>query len=169
MITREAAGLTITMAKGLIKLTKRVDLVLAEQVAVESRLPTIQPRMILEPPPEVTIPALRDLLQNTPTGPNDPIAADRAEIRIALDDAGAGAQNADVLMGFMRKHLPQQALGDTIDLNSDVLRAISERRPECRGGLLSTQFPGVVDLRHGDSSCPRRTSYSSHFELTTIS
>ncbi len=130
MITPEAAGLAVTAAKGLIKLTQRVDLVLAERVAVQGLLPTIQPSMILRPPPEVTVPALERLLTDTPTEPQDALGPDRVEIQTAVDDARGGAQNNDILVGFMHKHLPEQALGDTLDLNGDVLRALKKRRPD---------------------------------------
>ena len=63
MITSEAAGLVLSIARGLIKLKNRVDLVLAEKIAVESHLPLVQPTMILDPPPEKIIPALRRLLE----------------------------------------------------------------------------------------------------------
>lgn len=131
MITTEAAGLVISIARGLIKLNNRVDLVLAEKVAVESKLPLIQPAMILTPPPEVTIPALQKLLQESdPDDPNDAIRPDREAISIAVNNALGGEQNDDILMEFMRKHLPAQALGETIDLNGEVIQAIGKTRPE---------------------------------------
>ncbi|PQP35058.1 hypothetical protein C6A37_04500 [Desulfobacteraceae bacterium SEEP-SAG9] len=79
----------------------------------------------------MTVPALEKLLEDSdPNDPTDPIQSDREAIRIAVDNALDGEQNADILMGFMRKHLPEQALGNTIDLNSDVLQAIAKSRPE---------------------------------------
>ncbi len=131
MLTTEGASLVIAIVRGLIKLTNRVGLVFAEKVAVESALPLIQPAMILTPPSEVTIPALQKLLQeSSPDDPNDAIQPDREAIRIAVDNALGGEQNDDILMEFIRKHLPAQALGETIDLNGAVIQAIGQARPE---------------------------------------
>ena len=131
MLTTEAAGLVIAIVRGLIKLNNRVDLVLAEKVAVESALPLIQPAMILTPPSEVTIPALQKLLlESSPDDPYSAIQPDREAIRIAVDNALGGEQNDDILLEFMRKHLPAQALGETIDLNGAVIQAIEKSRPE---------------------------------------
>ncbi len=165
MITSEAAGLAIMIAKGLIKLTNRVDLVLAEKVAVESRLPTIQPTMILNPPPEVTVPALQELIDDTPTGANDPIADDREEIGIALADAGGGAQNSDILLAFMRKHLPEQALGSTLDLNGDVLAAIAERRPDWD---MNDADVRIAAFAIGPGKDSRQKGYTWRLALTVV-
>ena len=118
MITGEAAGLALSIAKGLIKLTQRVDLVLAEKASVEGRLPTIQPLMILDPPPEVMVPALELLLEEKLEEPRDPLVADRAEIQTAVDEARAGRQAHGGQLGGL---VCPQAI-DRADLRRDLSR-----------------------------------------------
>ena len=166
MITSEAAGLVVSIARGLIKLNNRVDLVLAEKIVVESRLPLIHPTMILDPPPEVTIPALEKLLEESdPNDPTDPIQSDREAIRIALDNALDGEQNADILMEFMRKYLPEQALGDTVDLNNDVLQAIAKSRPEWDMNDLDIRI-AAFSISPGEDS--RQKGYTWRLALTVV-
>jgi hypothetical protein len=128
VIIPEASGLVVKIASGLIKLTHRADLVLAEKAAVTGPLTLIQPDMVLAPPPEKMIPALRLLLADTEDEDLDPLGLDRAEIK-DLVKPGASPDQPELLF-FMEKYLPEQAMARTIDLNSSVMKAVAKARPE---------------------------------------
>jgi hypothetical protein len=84
MLTTEAAGLALNIAKGLVKLTRKVDLVLAEKEAVTGPISLPVPVLNLEPYPEDMEKALRELLVEPYREDLDPIADDREEIENLL-------------------------------------------------------------------------------------
>lgn len=168
MITAEAAGLAIKIANGLIKLTNRLDLILAEQAAVEGPLALVQPEMVLAPTPEQMIPALRKLLDETEPGEGapDPLGIDRAEIAelVAAGEAGEDVDQEDLLF-WMERHLPEQALGKTLNLTSKVMKAVRKARPHWDlndPSIRATAFyvsPGVD---------PEKKGYAWRIALTVV-
>jgi hypothetical protein len=139
MLTSEAAGLAIKIAKGLIKTASRIDVMLAEKEAVQGplalplaqvNLPPTQPRMLR---------ALRALLKDTEDKDPDPLAGDRDEIRDTVENH---PQQRVRLFEFMQRYLPEQALGRQLDLNSEFLTALRDARPDLAADpdLLITAF-----------------------------
>lgn len=124
MLSAEAAGLVLKTAKGLIKLTKRIDLVLAEKEAVESPLALPVPELQMAPVPPQMHKALENLLEQTRNEDPDPLGEDRAKIRNALDN-----NEANLYLGFMKRYLPEQALGQVFNLNSDFMKALRKTFP----------------------------------------
>jgi hypothetical protein len=125
MLSAEAAGLVLKTAKGLIKLTKRIDLMLAEQEAVESPLLLPLPELQMAPVPPQMRQALENLLKETRSEDPDPLGGDRAKIRSALDN-----DETDLFFGFMERYLPEQALGRVFNLNSDFMTALRNAFPD---------------------------------------
>jgi hypothetical protein len=124
MLSAEAAGLVLKTANGLIKLTKRIDLVVAEKEAVERPLALPVPELRMAPVPPQMHEALENLLEQTRNEDPDPLGEDRSKIRNALDN-----NVANLYLGFMERYLPEQALGQVFNLNSDFMKALREAFP----------------------------------------
>jgi uncharacterized membrane protein YeaQ/YmgE (transglycosylase-associated protein family) len=128
MLTTEAAGLVLKIAKGLVKLTRQVDLVLAEKEAVTTPLSLPAPELNLAPFPEDMEKALGALLAEPYPEGQDPIAEDREAIQDILRP-GADPSSAQ-MFPLVRKYLPEMAIRRSVDLNSEFMRALREARPE---------------------------------------
>jgi hypothetical protein len=126
MITAEAAGLILQIAKGLVKLTRRVDLVLAEKEATEGPLALPVPVVGLGPTQLEMNEGLGQLL-NEPVGEgNDPVAGDRKE----LEDLLASGASPSELYPFVEKYLPKLALGRMLDLEGSFMTELRKARPD---------------------------------------
>ena len=142
MLTAEAAGLALTIAKGLVRLTKRVDLVLAEKVAAEAPLPLPVPDLSLSPTQPQMRTGLRQLLDQPVAGGNDPISADRAEIEELLANHPTSSQ----MYSFVKKYLPELAARRILDLNGSFMLGVAPNTAglDCgsgtRGGGVLCQF-----------------------------
>ena len=128
MLTTEAAGLVLKIAKGLVKLTRRVDLVLAEKEAVTDPISLPLPELNLAPFPEEMEEALGALLAEPYPEGKDPIAEDREEIQDLLRP-GADASPAE-MFSFVQKYLPEMEIRRSVDLNSEFMRTLREARPD---------------------------------------
>jgi len=125
MLSAEAAGLILKTVKGLIKVTKRIDLVLAEKEAVESPLVLPLPELQMAPVPPQMRQALKNFLKETNDDDPDTLGEDRDKIRNALDN-----NETDLFFGFMERYLPEQALGRVFNLNSDFMKALRNAFPD---------------------------------------
>jgi hypothetical protein len=118
MLTSEAAGLIINAAKGLLKIQRRVDQVLAEKEATEAPLAIPLPDIRRTPTLPQMRSALTKLLEDTNDDDPDPLDPDRDDIRDAVEN------DASRLFELMGRHLPEQALGPVISLNSEFVAAL---------------------------------------------
>lgn len=128
MLTTEAAGLALNIAKGLVKLTRQVDLVLAEKEAVVNPIALPAPELNLEPFPEDMEKALRALLSEPFREELDPIAEDREEIKNLLRP-GADPSSAQ-MFPFIKKYLPEMEIRRSVDLNSEFMKTLRKARPD---------------------------------------
>jgi len=161
MLTTEAAVLVIKIAKGLIKTTSRIDVILAEKEAVqgplalpvaEVNLPPTQPRMLR---------ALRELLNDTEGHDPDPLAGDRDEIRDTVENH---PQQRVRLFEFMQRYLPEQALGRQLDLNSTFLTALRDARPD----LAADPDLSITAFYISSGTDYRNKDYSWRIALTVV-
>lgn len=128
MLTAEAAGLALNIAKGLVKLTRQVDLVLAEKEAVTGPISLPAPVLNLAPFPEVMKEALGKLLSEPYRKELDPIAKDREKIGILLKP-GADPSSAQ-MFPFIKKYLPEMEIRKSVDLNSEFMKTLQNARPD---------------------------------------
>jgi hypothetical protein len=128
MIAPEAAALALEIAKGIIKLTKRIDVVLAEKEAVEGPLALPVPPVGLAPGKVRMRQVLRDLLEDTADRDPDPLAPDRAAIADEIA-AGAGSDKA-TLFAFVAQYAPRVAHERQLDLNASFMVALEAARPD---------------------------------------
>jgi hypothetical protein len=155
MLTTEAVVLVIKIAKGLIKTTSRIDVVLAEKEAVQGLLALPATEVCLPPAQPRMLRALRERLNDTAGHDPDPLAGDRDEIR----DTGENHPQQRVrLFEFMQRYLPEQVFGRQLDLNSTFLTALRDARPDLAADpdLLITAFyiSSGTDYRNKDCSLP---------------
>ena len=128
MLTTEAAGLVLKIAKGLVKLTHRVDRVLAEKEAATEPMSLPVPVLNLAPFPEEMEEALGALLAEPHPAGQDPIAEDREEM-LALLKPGADPTSEE-MYPFVRKYLPEMEIRESVDLSSDFMRTLRKARPD---------------------------------------
>ena len=126
MITLEAANLAITLVKGIIKLTRSVDLVLAEKAAVEAPIALPAPNLALGPSFNQMRKGLLGLLDRPLDAAGDPLGGDRKPIRELL----AGSPEAADMEPWVKKYLPELALGTLVDLNKEFVTVLRETRPD---------------------------------------
>ncbi len=127
MLTTEAAGLAIQIAKGLIKLTRRVDLVLAEKEVVEAPMALPAPNLGLMPGKRLMKTELTKLVR-APKGDPDSLGSDRALIEAELAKGAGSDKNR--LFSFVEQYLPALAYQSQLDLNGSFVIALKAARPE---------------------------------------
>jgi len=126
MLTAEAAALAVKVGKGIVKLSRRLDLILAEKEVVEEPLAIPVPNVKLGPTQPQMRKALRQLLKDTENESPDPLGEDRKKI---LETVEENPQNP-LLFAFLKKYLPEQALGRVLSLEGDFITALREQHPE---------------------------------------
>jgi len=126
MLSAESVGLAIKIVNGLIKLTKRLDLIIAEKEAVEEPLVIPVPDVSLAPTQPQMRKALRKLLKDTKNDDPDPLGDDREKILKVVD---VQPQNI-VLFDFMQTYLPEQALGRVLSPDGAFMTAFREQHPD---------------------------------------
>ncbi len=161
MLSTEAAGLAIKIAKGLIKVTSRIDVILAEKEAVKGPLALPIAEVGLSPTQPRMRRALRRLLSDTDGTDPDPLGTDRDEI---LDTVGNHPEKRTLLFEFMQRYLPEQALGRQLDLNSDFLTALREARPD----LASDPDLRITAFYISSGEDHRNKDYSWRIALTVV-
>ena len=161
MLSTEAAGLAIKIAKGLIKVTSRIDVILAEKEAVKGPLALPIAEVGLSPTQPRMRRALRRLLSDTDGAEPDPLGTDRDEI---LDTVENHPEKRALLFEFMQRYLPEQALGRQLDLNSDFLTALREARPD----LASDPDLRITAFYISSGEDHRNKDYSWRIALTVV-
>ena len=158
MLSNEAAGVVIKVAKGLIKLTKRVDQVLAEKEGVEGPLALPVPTLKLSPTKPKMRAALRKLLQDTQGDDPDPLGRDRDDIQHAV------ANDPSRFLEFMQRYLPGQAIAREIDPNKEFMKVLRETHP----GLAADPDFCVAAFYIGAGRDFRDKNYTWRLALTVV-
>ena len=127
MISPSTAALAISLAKGLIKLGQRLDVLLAEKEAVQGGLALVMPEIYAGPDALQKVRELREYLADsaTSTGP-DPLDDDRAELALELKKP---APNAQLVGACYRRVFPERLLVPTIKPDAEYLRQLKRLLP----------------------------------------
>lgn len=125
MIASEAAGLAISVAKGLIKLAGRVDRLMAEKEAVQGSLIVPMPPESAAPDVDVALRMLRTYLKETAEDDPDPLGADRAALASLL----AQDPVPDEWFGFFERIFPEQAHPPLLNPEAEYLKALKKWAP----------------------------------------
>ncbi len=161
MLTTEAAGLAVQIATGLIKLTKRVDLVLAEKELVEAPMALPAPSLSLMPDKQRMRTELNRLV-NAPVSDPDPLGLDRAVIEAELAK-GTGADK-NRFYSFVEQYLPAVAHERQLDLNGSFVKALKTARPD----WAADPELRVAAFYIGSGADLRNKSYSWRIALTVV-
>lgn len=154
MITGEAASLAISIAKGVIKLGQRVDIVLAEKEATQAALSLTLPTLNVPPTVKQLRNGLEDLLEEDAASLT---ASQKRAIRNALE-----ARDKPAMIRLVSRHLPKLATSRLLDLNADFVEALRKVRPE----WASSPDMLAVAFYVGPGKALRETSYSWRLALT---
>jgi hypothetical protein len=127
MLTTEAVALIIKSVKGVILLSSRVDLVLAEREAVKRPIALPQAPVAFPPRQEKMIDALSALLKETSGDAPDPLGGDRAVIKTLLGQADPESSD---LFPYMEKYLPEQSQASILDPSGSFIEALRRSRPD---------------------------------------
>jgi hypothetical protein len=162
MIPPQAAALAIEIAKGVIKLTKRIDLVLAEKEAVEGPLALPVPAVGLMPGKGRMRKVLRDLLAETKEHDPDPLGPDREAI---AEVVGAGAASEKTaLFAFVKLYAPKVANERHLDLDASFMVALKAARPE----MAADPDLAIAAFYVSSGSDVRNKSYTWRLALTVV-
>lgn len=125
MLTAEAAGLAISIAKGIIKLAGRMDRLTAEKEAVTGALIIPFPPESAAPDIDAALGMLREYLTRTKNDDPDPLGGDRARLKSLL------AKNPvpDEWMEFFERLFPEQAHPPAISPDAEYLKALKKWMP----------------------------------------
>lgn len=126
MLTTEAAGTILAIAKGAVKITRRIDQTLAEKEAAQQPIALPVPNIALGPTPNQMKVGLTALLAQPFTKGVDPLGADRSKIEKLL----AGDPTGPLMFPFVQQYLPSLAIQRTISLNGAFVTAIKQSRPD---------------------------------------
>ncbi|MGD9359618.1 MAG: hypothetical protein PVH85_12155, partial [Desulfobacterales bacterium] len=158
MLSKEASGLVIKVAKGLIKLRHRVDQVLAEKEGLEGPLSLPVPTLQLSPTKPKMRKALRKLLRDTQDDEPDPISTDRADIQDAVEN------DPSRFLDFMHIYLPEQAIAREFDPNKEFMKVLRKTHP----GLASDPDYRVAAFYIGAGRDFRDKNYTWRLALTVV-
>ncbi len=125
MITAEAAGLAISIAKGIIKLAGRIDRLTAEKEAVTGALYVPMPPESGVADVDLALPRLRDYLEQTKNDNPDPLGDDRARLKALLAKNPVPGD----WIGFFEKLFPEQAHPPAINPDAEYLKALKQWVP----------------------------------------
>lgn len=156
MISAEAAAMAVQIAKGLIKLTHRVDTLLAEEAAVEGPLALPAPQLNLRPSKAAMRKGLQALLAESPSGLS---SSQRARVKRAVDE-----NKVPGLHGAVIRHLPRLAASRSLDLNGSFVNALRSARPD----WAADPDRLVVAFQIGAGKDTRDKSYSWRLALTVF-
>jgi len=158
MLSAQAVGLAVTVAKGLIKLTGRIDIVLAEKEAVQANLVLPLPVDIVEPDVDTMFDMLSTLLKDTEEDP-DPLGEDRNKIEDALTN-----NHTNLYFSFIKIYLPEDANVTNFDLNSDFMKELRRFHPE----LADDPDKRMAALYIGSGKDTRNKDYTWRIALTVV-
>lgn len=158
MLSKEASGLVIKVAKGLIKLRNRVDQVLAEKEGLEGPLSLPVPTLKLSPTKPKMRKALRKLLRDTQNDNPDPLSTDRVDIQDAVEN------DPSRFLDFMQRYLPEQTIAREFDPNKEFMKVLRETHP----GLASDPDFRVAAFYIGAGRDFRDKNYTWRLALTVV-
>ncbi len=124
MLTAEAAGLVLSVARGLVKLGGRFDLLMAERTVVQADLRLPMPKVAGGPPAFVKVQRLRDFVAQSEGAVPDPLAPDRARLVELLAMNPPGDVNV-----FFRRLFPLEADPPEIDPDQEYVKVLRRRLP----------------------------------------
>lgn len=138
MLTSEAASTIIAIATGAVKITRRIDQILAEKEAVQQPIAMPVPNVALGPTPNQMKSGLTKLLAQPFSKGADPLGSDRTKIENLL----AGNPTGPLMFPFVKEYLPTLAIQRTLNLNGAFVTAIKQSRPGWADDpdLLTTAF-----------------------------
>lgn len=160
MLSAEAVGFSIRITTGLIKLTRRVDLVLAEKGAIQAPMSIPVPNVALGPTQSQMRKALRKFLSDTRDEDPDPLGKDRKTIHETVENNPRPL----LLTQYMQTYLPEQALGRVFNLNGAFMKALREARPD----LAEDPDLRVAAFYVGAGGDFRNRNYPWRFALTVV-
>ncbi len=155
MLSSEACGLIVKIAKGIIKLTRQIDLVMAEKYAVQGELALAVPVFVSGLTPHEIITELTDFCHNNPELTE--------QEKTQINDICTASIPAE-LERAVETYLPDLLLYKNTDLESDFIKRMKEVRPEWAGDndiILSAYF-----IRSGKDE--RNKSYKWRLALTVV-
>ncbi len=155
MLSSEAIGVTLKIAKGIIKLTRQIDLVMAEKQAVQGELALALPAFSSGLTPNEIINELTDFYQNE--------TSLTAKEKTTIADA-CNNPVVNELEQLVTTYLPDLSLFSNIDLESDFIKKMRKVRPEWVGDqdiMLSAYY-----IRSGKDK--RNKSYKWRLALTVV-
>jgi len=125
MLTAEAAGLVLSIARGLIKLGGRIDLLMAERTAVQGDIALPMPKVAGGPALFTKIAKLRAFVDQSAGVVPDPLGPDRARLvaLLATDPPG------DDVHLFFKRLFPLEAEPPLIDPDGEYVKALRKRFP----------------------------------------
>ena len=125
MISAEAAGLAIAIAKGVIKLAGRIDRLTAEKEAVTGQLIIPMPPESDAPDVDAALSMLREYLDRTKKDDPDPLAGERGRLEALLRKTPV----PDDWIKFFEKLFPEQAHPPAIRPDAEYLKALKKWVP----------------------------------------
>ena len=121
MLSAEAAGLVISITQGLVKLSGRLDLLLAEKEATTGPLILPMQKIGLPVVPRAQrIQRLKDYLAATDGAVPDPLGADRTELAALVKPGGA----TDEVDEYFARIFPNEAEVSLIDPDAEFTKAL---------------------------------------------
>jgi hypothetical protein len=125
MLSTDAAALAISIARGLIKLGGRLDLLMAERTATQGDLLIPMPPVSIGPPLFKRAELLKDYLTHTAGHSPDPLGSDRATVAALV----AKSPTPTEVDEFFRRIFPSLAEPPLIDPDAEYLKALRKRMP----------------------------------------
>lgn len=125
MISTDAASLAISLAKGLIKLGGRIDVLLAEKTAVTSAFAIPVPAVAAGPSMAVIRKELKAYLEETSDDLPDPLGSDRKRLAKLLDQTPL----PDAAGDFYLRLFPSKAAPALIDPDELYVKELRARMP----------------------------------------
>lgn len=160
MLTTEATSLILNTAMGLIKLSKRIDLLWAEKEALQKPLALPFSQVAVPPTQPQMRRALRKLLEETKDETPDPLGLDRIDIKDTVDTN----PNNTIMFGYMKTYLPEQALGEVLNLDGKFIKELEKVRPD-----LAADRDIVISAYYiGPGKDEREKGYTWRLALTVV-
>lgn len=129
----------MSIANGAITMTRRIDLISAQQTATDSAIALPAPNLKLGPTPNQMKSGLKKLLAQPYQKGSDPLGADRAAITKLIN----GNPTGPLMFPYVQKYLPSLAIARTVSLNGAFVKALKQARPDWQANdsdLITTAF-----------------------------
>jgi hypothetical protein len=125
MLSTDAASLAISIARGLIKLGGRLDVLMAERTATEGKLVIPMPPVSVGPPLFKRAELLQEYLAKTAGEMADPLGPDRATLAILV----AKTPTPNEVDVYFRRIFPKLAEPPLVDPDAEYLKVLKTRLP----------------------------------------